>query len=168
VVDLTPALREELALWLDRSAFKEPTDLVFPTLKGQKDNRQNVRRRLLLAAVERANVSLVQLGIEPIASNIGLHGLRRTYASLRAAAGDDVAYTAEQLGHTDPAFSLRVYTPRSEAPPAPRWRRAQAVQSRDRVGAMGTDGHKRRRRARTIARRVALRPHKNPALAGLP
>jgi integrase len=110
VVDLTPAVREELALWLDRSPFKLPTDLAFPTLKGQKDNRQNVRRRLLLAAVERANVKLAQLGIEPIAGNIGLHGLRRTYASLRAAAGDDVAYTAEQLGHTDPAFSLRVYT----------------------------------------------------------
>src|SRR5262249_3971240 len=110
VVDLTPALREELALWLDRSPYKQPTDLAFPTLKGGKDNRQNVRRRLLLAAVKRANVKLAQLGIEPIASNIGLHGLRRTYASLRAAAGDDVAFTAEQLGHTDPAFSLRVYT----------------------------------------------------------
>jgi hypothetical protein len=52
----------------------------------------------------------VQLRIEPIAGNIGLHGLRRTYAWLRAAPGNDVAYTAEQLGHTDPAFSLRVYT----------------------------------------------------------
>ena len=110
VVDLIPSLREELALWLDRSPFKEPTDLVFPTLKGGKDNRQNVRRRLLLTAIARANVRLVQLGIEPIGESIGLHGLRRTFASLRAAAGDDVAYTAEMLGHTDPAFSLRVYT----------------------------------------------------------
>jgi integrase len=33
-VDLTPAVREELALWLDKSRFKQPTDLVFPTLKG--------------------------------------------------------------------------------------------------------------------------------------
>ena len=67
-------------------------------------------RRLLLAAVERANVRLIRLGIEPIGSNIGLHGLRRTYASLRGATGDDVARTAEQLGHTDLSFSLRVYT----------------------------------------------------------
>jgi integrase len=110
IVDLTPALRDELAVWLDRSPFKRPTDLVFPTLKGQKDNRQNVRRRLLLAAVKRANAKLTSLGIEPIGDNIGLHGLRRTYASLRAAVGDDVAYTSEQLGHTDPVFSLRVYT----------------------------------------------------------
>jgi integrase len=66
VVDLTPALREELALWLDRSPFKRPSDLVFPTAKGRRDNRQNVRRRLLLPAVERANVKLASLGIEPI------------------------------------------------------------------------------------------------------
>jgi integrase len=110
VVDLTPALREELALWLDRLPFKKPTDLVFPTLKGQKDNRQNVRRRLLLAAVARANEKLVRLGIEPISANVGLHGLRRAYASLRAAVGDDVAYTSEQLGHEDAMFTLRVYT----------------------------------------------------------
>jgi integrase len=81
-----------------------------PDPEGPEGQPADVRRRLLLAAVERANVKLVRLGIEPIADNIGLHGLRRTYASLRAAAGDDVAYTAEQLGHTDPAFSLRVYT----------------------------------------------------------
>ena len=38
------------------------------------------------------------------------HGLRRTFASLRCGVGDDVAYTASQLGHEDPVFSLRVYT----------------------------------------------------------
>jgi integrase len=38
------------------------------------------------------------------------HSLRRTYASLRAAAGDDPVYIAEQLGHTDPRFTLTVYT----------------------------------------------------------
>jgi hypothetical protein len=33
------------------------------------------------------------------------HSLRRTYASLR----DDPVYIAEQLGHTDPGFTFRVY-----------------------------------------------------------
>jgi len=37
------------------------------------------------------------------------HSLRRTYASLRCACGDDVGYTADQLGHGDPCFTLRVY-----------------------------------------------------------
>lgn len=97
------------ALWLDRSPFKEPTDLVFPTLKGRKDNRQNIRRRLFLPAIERANGRLVKLGIEPI-GKVSPHGLRRTFAALRCVAGDDPAYTAEQIGHEDAAFTLRVYT----------------------------------------------------------
>jgi hypothetical protein len=37
------------------------------------------------------------------------HSLRRTYASLRAAAGDHPVYIAEQLGHEDPGFTFRVY-----------------------------------------------------------
>lgn len=109
VVDLTPALRDELALWLDRSTRKEPTDPVFPTSRGKQDNRQNVRRYLLGPAIERANVELAKLGIEPIAV-VSPHGLRRTYASLRCAVGDDVAYTAAQLGHVDARFTLRTYT----------------------------------------------------------
>jgi integrase len=146
VVDLTPALRDELAVWLDRSPFKKPTDLVFPTLKGQKDNRQNVRRRLLLTAVKRANERLTNLGIEPIGDNIGLHGLRRTYASLRSAVGDDVAYTSEQLGHTDPVFSLRVYThavkrrQRLEGTELEQFTRAIEWAEWARMGTNGTDG----------------------------
>jgi hypothetical protein len=38
------------------------------------------------------------------------HSLRRTYASLRAASGDDPVCIASQLGHTDPRFTLTVYT----------------------------------------------------------
>ena len=37
------------------------------------------------------------------------HSLRRTYASLRAAARDHPVYIAEQLGHEDPGFTFRVY-----------------------------------------------------------
>lgn len=109
VVDLTPALRDDLALWRDRSKHGAPNDLVFPTLKGGVDNRQNVRRRLLLSAIEKANVTLAEAGIETIGV-VGLHGLRRTFASLRCAVGDDPAYTAAQLGHEDALFTLRTYT----------------------------------------------------------
>lgn len=108
-VDLTPALKDELALHLHDSPFKRPTDLVFPTSSGMKDNRQNIRQRLLHVAIKRANVILVEAGIDPI-GNVTPHGLRRTFASLRCAAGDDPAYTASQLGHTDAMFTLRVYT----------------------------------------------------------
>jgi integrase/recombinase XerD len=101
VVDLTPALRDELALWLDRSSFKEPTDLVFPTQRGHKDTRHNVRSRLLLKAIKKANEKLVSMGIDPIPA-VSPHGLRRTYATLRCVCGDDPVYAASQLGHTRP------------------------------------------------------------------
>jgi integrase len=80
-----------------------------PTRRGRKDNRQNVRRRLFLTAIERANKRLEELGIEPI-GKVAPHGLRRTFAALRCVAGDDSAYTAAQIGHEDAAFTLRVYT----------------------------------------------------------
>jgi integrase len=109
VVDLTPALRDELAVWLDKSPWKKPSDLVFPTSSGRKDNRNNVRCRLLHKAIERANKSLAELDFEPI-GRVSPHGLRRTYASLRCAVGDDIAYTASQLGHENAVFTMRTYT----------------------------------------------------------
>jgi integrase len=106
-VDVSPAVLAELESLLGRIP-EEPTALVFGTRTGRKDTRQNARR-MLDTAVEDANVKLAEKGIEPI-SKIGLHALRRTYASLRCALGDDVAYTAAQLGHVDATFSLNTYT----------------------------------------------------------
>jgi hypothetical protein len=37
------------------------------------------------------------------------HKLRHTYASILIALGHDPRYVMEQLGHTDPKFTLRVY-----------------------------------------------------------
>jgi hypothetical protein len=68
-----------------------------------------VRRRLLVAAIEKANPKLAELGIDPI-GKVGPHGLRRTFAALRCVAGDDPAYTAAQIGHEDPGFTLKTYT----------------------------------------------------------
>jgi integrase len=64
---------------------------------------------VLAPAIATANEELVKDGIAPIGS-ITFHSLRRTFASLRSAAGDDVAYTSAQIGHTDARFTLRVYT----------------------------------------------------------
>lgn len=110
VVDMTPAPRDELAAHLDRSKWKKPTDLVFPTAAGRKDNRQNIRQCLFIKAIERANVKLAELGIEPL-GDVRPHGLRRSYASLRAACGDDPVYIAGQIGHEDVRFTLNVYAP---------------------------------------------------------
>jgi len=108
-VEVTPALRDELVNWLARFPSIGPRDLVFATLSGRPDNRNNISKRRLHPAIKRANERLAGLGIDPI-GNVTPHGLRRTYATIHFAAGDDVAFTAAQLGHTDATFSMNVYT----------------------------------------------------------
>jgi hypothetical protein len=73
-------------------------------------------------------VRLDELGVAPI-GHITFHSLRRTYASLRCASGDDVRYAADQLGHEDPVFTLRVY--------------AQAATRRDRMAKAQADAFDR-------------------------
>jgi integrase len=107
-VDLTPALREELVLWRAESRFTESDDYVLTTSTGRKQNPSNLRRDVLTPAIEEANVDLEKAGIALIGA-ITFHSLRRTYASLRCACGDDVRYTAAQIGHEDPRFTLRAY-----------------------------------------------------------
>ena len=80
---------------------------MFPTQRGHRDTRHNVRSRLLLKAIKKANEKLVRLGIDPI-PKVSPHGLRQTFASLRCVCGDDPVYVASQLGHTDLTFTLRV------------------------------------------------------------
>jgi len=108
-VDLTAALREELRDWWRESSHDRPDDYVFPSSTGNHSNPSNLRRDVLRPTIDAANVELEKDGIAPI-SSITFHSLRRTYASLRCACGDDVAYTSAQIGHTDPRFTLRVYT----------------------------------------------------------
>lgn len=107
-VHLTPALREELALWRAESGHTKPADYVIATGTGRKHNPSNLRRDVLAKAIKQANVTLGRAGIAPIA-DVTFHSLRRTFASLRCACGDYVRYVADQLGHEDPRFTLRVY-----------------------------------------------------------
>jgi integrase len=73
---------------------------------------------VLAPALAEANDRLAEVGIAPI-DKATFHSLRRTYASLRCACGDDIRYAADQLGHEDPRFTLKVY--------------AQATKRRDRL-----------------------------------
>jgi integrase len=57
-----------------------------------------------------ANRKLEKLGIEAISERVTPHSLRRTYASMRAACGDDPIYISEQSGHTDIRVTTRYYT----------------------------------------------------------
>jgi len=106
-VHLSRALREALTV---APADREhaPTGYVVATSSGGKHNPSNLRRDVLAPAVKAANARLERLGIAPIRA-VTFHSLRRTYASLRCACGDDIRYAADQLGHEDPRFTLSVY-----------------------------------------------------------
>jgi integrase len=105
-VDLPDALRKELAKHKLRARHKEGS--IFLNRNGQRQSVSNVERRLK-TTIRRANVRLVKLSIRPIDEAVTPHSLRRLYASLRFALGDDPVYVAAQLGHTEPGFSMRVY-----------------------------------------------------------
>jgi len=107
-VDLTSALREELVLWRAESLFTGADDHVLTTSTGGKHSDSNLRRDVLKPAVEAANIELAKDGIAEL-DGITFHSFRRTYASLRGVCGDDVRYTATQIGHTDARFTLSVY-----------------------------------------------------------
>ena len=114
-VDLPRGLIEALSEWKARSPRAGPGDPVFvgepadaaaPLALRQTVTNVDHRVKTAIAA---ANVELAKVGIEPISERVTPHSLRRTYASLRAAAGDHPVYIAEQLGHEDPGFTFRVY-----------------------------------------------------------
>lgn len=120
-VDLPGGLVDELAEWKISGAellatwkveHPDQGDPVFLSAHAGRIRRQsaaNVARRLK-TAIKAANRRLGKLGIEEISERVTPHSLRRTFASLRAASGDDPVYIAEQLGHTDPRFTLTAYT----------------------------------------------------------
>jgi integrase len=107
-VDLPGGLIEALSEWKAYKRRSGPADPVFVTRPGRRQTVTNVDHRMK-AAIRAANRTLDELRIRPIAERVTPHSLRRTYASLRAAAGDHPVYIAEQLGHTDPGFTFRVY-----------------------------------------------------------
>lgn len=48
-------------------------------------------------------------GVEPTRAN-GMHALRHFYASVQLESGTSIRALAEYLGHSDPGFTLRIYT----------------------------------------------------------
>ncbi len=110
VVHIQPELRDELGAYKAMSPHVGPADFVFPTATGNANNRNNVRRRILLRAVERANEGIAQEGgCEPLPEGLSPHALRRTFASWLVGEGEDPAYVMQQLGHTDPKMTLGLY-----------------------------------------------------------
>jgi integrase len=107
VVDIPSGAAQELR---SRKARLLPRQTA-PVFLNKGGGRQSVRNAemALRTAVKRANRELEKIGIDPIDEKLTPHSLRRFFASLRFAAGEDVIYVVEQGGWTDPAFAIRVY-----------------------------------------------------------
>lgn len=93
---MMPALSKLLRGHLLATGRRE--GLVFGTSIGTVQGRSNVLRRGLQKGL--ANARLEKLT---------LHELRHTFASILIGQGFDVTFVADQLGHADPAVTLRVY-----------------------------------------------------------
>ena len=59
--------------------------------------------------LKRADELLADRRQHPLPRGVTPHKLRHTYASVLIALGRDPRYVMEQLGHTDPKFTPRVY-----------------------------------------------------------
>jgi len=108
-VELLPALRGELAEHKAGARGPRPDGLVFATSGGTPQTATNVRRRVLAKAVEKADERLAEAESTPLPERLTPHSLRRTFASLLFALGRTAPEVMDQLGHTDPKLTLRIY-----------------------------------------------------------
>ena len=109
-INMPAVLRDDLAAHKANSYRSGPDDLVFPTMTGGRRDKDNLRNRVLEQAVDRADRLLEERGEVPLPKGVTPHKLRHTFASTLIACGEDPASVMAQLGHTDPKFTLRVYT----------------------------------------------------------
>jgi integrase len=109
-VDMLPLLREILTEHKAASQKTGPHDPVLRTSTGTARSRHNLRQDVVEPVVNRANKLVEERGLQPLPLGITPHKLRHTFASILVAIGKDPTYVMQQLGHTDPAFTLRVYS----------------------------------------------------------
>jgi integrase len=131
VVDMLPVLRDEILTWKARAPRTKPADYVFATGTGGRPSKDNLRSRIVHVAIDRANERLDAAGQAPLPPGLTPHGLRHTYASILIALGKNPRYVMAQIGHTDPAFTLRLYTHEMERRDNEQQRLQQLVEGAD-------------------------------------
>ena len=108
-VKLRGALARELRAVRARQADAPADGYVFATSTGGQPSDDNIRSRVLKAAVNRANMNLAKTKLAPLPVGLTPHSLRRTFASVLYALGEDPGVVMDEMGHTDPGLALRVY-----------------------------------------------------------
>lgn len=109
-IKMMPIVRDILAAHKANAYRSGPDDLVFPTGTGGPRDRNSLLSRVLGLAFDRANELLIADGQVPLPKGLTTHKLRHTFASVLIACGEDPISVMTQIGHTDPGFTLRVYT----------------------------------------------------------
>lgn len=133
-VAIGPLLRDILSAYRNRSKSGGSGDSVFPTGHGGKRDKNNLRSRMLLPALEQADELLRKQGKDPLPKGVSPHKLRHTFGSALVASGEDPASVMAQLGHTDPKFTLKVYTHMMRRSPGERERLTALVKGDYRQG----------------------------------
>ena len=104
-IDMSPQLEDVLsALQAERrraGPWREPDGWVFTSLDGRQPMGETVFNR----SWQRLRRHFAKRGIRPLT----LHSARHTWATLALRAQKSIRWIAEQLGHSDPAITLRIY-----------------------------------------------------------
>ena len=108
-VDMLP-LREILTEHKAASERTAPNDSGLYHLHRHRSLAAQPRQDVVEPVVGRANRLVDERGLQPLPLGITPHKLRHTFASILVAIGKDPTYVMQQLGHTDPVFTLRVYS----------------------------------------------------------
>jgi integrase len=120
---MSPFLRKELLRYVAELKLTGPDDLLFPTRRGTPRSRQNLNRRVLAPAVERAAQARAARGDSVLPPAITPHTLRRTFVTLSAQAGRSASWVQAQIGHADMTTMQRYYMQASRSELQPRIRR---------------------------------------------
>ncbi len=134
-IRMLPVLRDILAAYKARAYRSGPDDLVFPTGTGGRRDKDSLRTKVLAQVFERASELLERCGRVPLPKGLTPHKLRHTFASVLVACGEDPVSVMAQLGHTDPAFTLRTYAHMMSREPGER-ARLKALVNGERVVAV--------------------------------
>jgi integrase len=89
LVDVLPALRDELLSHRQTNANAGPDGLVFPTSSGSRRDKDNARERVIRPVVAHAETLLAQRGQRPLPEGVTAHKLRHTFASILFMRGED-------------------------------------------------------------------------------
>ena len=88
LVDVLPALRDELLSHRHANASAAPNVLVFPTSSGSRRDKDNARERVIRPVVAHAEALLAKRGRDRPPAGVAAHKLRHTFASILFVRGE--------------------------------------------------------------------------------